>query len=147
MLLREFRIYETDTDPVIYMRKQLVQGASEWLSGMHDSKENEKLKFGYSSQEWDFIWSEMSKKGAWDVPTLKNSDGSYLKDNFAPEMMIRFAAHEIKCHIIVIDLSLFGIQFCSGNFLKDNNVIFNSPLILYATGNHFQSVFPVDHDY
>ena len=105
------------------------------------------LKFGYSFQEWEFMWSQMFENGAWDVPTLKNNDGSYLKENFAPEMMIRFAAHEIKCHIIVIDLQLSRIQFCSGNFLKDNNVIFNSPLILYATGNHFQSVFQIDHNY
>ena len=39
------------------------------------------------------------------------------------------------------------IQFCSGNFLKDDNIIFESPLILYATGNHFQSVFQKDHEY
>ena len=114
---------------------------------MYGSKENEKLKFGYTSQEWELIWSQMFEKGAWDVSTLKNNDGTYLKENFAPEMMIRFAAHEIKCHIIVIDLQLSRIQFCSGNFLKDNNVIFDSPLILYATGNHFQSVFQIDHDY
>ena len=33
LLLKEFRIYETDTDPVNHLRRRLVLGASEWLSG------------------------------------------------------------------------------------------------------------------
>ena len=130
-----------------FLRAHLVLGASQWLSGMHGSKENEKVKFGYSDREWEWIWSLMVEDGAWAVPALKDNEGNYLKENFAPEMLIRYAAHELKCHIIVVDLQLVRIQFCSGNFLKDGNVVFESPLILYATGNHFQSVFQKDHAY
>ena len=114
---------------------------------MHGSKENEKLKFGYNDKEWEFIWSMMDEDGVWDVPSLKDENGNFLKENFAPEMLIRYAAHELRSHIIVIDLGLLRIQFCSANFLRDNNGVFESPLILYATGNHFQSVFQVNHEY
>ena len=31
--------------------------------------------------------------------------------------------------------------------MKLNNVVFESPLLLYATGNHFQSVMQEDHEY
>ena len=62
-------------------------------------------------------------------------------------MLIKFLAHELKTHIIVFDLHHDTIQFCSGNHLKRGNIIFESPLILYATGNHFQSVFQKDHAY
>ena len=140
-LLKFLHLYDDDINPVEYLRRMLVLGASQWLSGMHGSKENEKVKFGYSDSEWELIWSLMIEDGAWD------KEGKYLKDNFAPEMLIRYAAHELKCHIIVVDLQLLRIQFCSGNFLKDDNIIIESPLILYATGNHFQSVFQKDHEY
>ena len=146
-LLRDLKLYEDDTNPVEFLRQKLVVGASQWLSGMHGSKENEKAKFGYNDMEWELIWSLMNHDGAWAVPALRDAEGNYLKDNYAPEMLIRYAAHELKCHIIVIDLQLVRIQFCSGNFLKDDNVVFESPLILYATGNHFQSVFQTDHEY
>ena len=146
-LLRDLKLYEDDTNPVEFLRQKLVLGASQWLSGMHGSKENEKAKFGYNDMEWELIWSLMNHDGAWTVPALRDAEGNYLKDNYAPEMLIRYAAHELKCHIIVIDLQLVRIQFCSGNFLKDDNVVFESPLILYATGNHFQSVFQMDHEY
>merc|ERR1739848_875212 len=104
-------------------------------------------KFGYTSLEWEMIWSNLFENGAWDVPAFRDSEGNFLKENFGPEMLIRFAAYDIKCHIVVIDLKLSRIQFCSGNFLRDNNVVFESPLILYATGNHFQSVFQNNHGY
>ena len=81
------------------------------------------------------------------MPALRDTEGNYLKENFAPELMIKYAAHELKCHIIVFDLQLNRIQFCSGNYLKDENVIFDSPLILYATGGHFQSVSAIDNEY
>ena len=89
----------------------------------------------------------MAEDGAWAVPAITDDNGRYIKENYAPEMLIRYAAHEIKCHIIVFDLQLMRIQFCSGNFLKDKNVVFESPLILYATGSHFQSVMQTDHDF
>ena len=81
------------------------------------------------------------------MPALRDTEGNYLKENFAPELLIKYAAHKLKCHIIVFDLQLNRIQFCSGNYLKDENVIFDSPMILYATGGHFQSVFAINHEY
>ena len=145
--MRFLRVYEDDTNPVEFLRRKLVYGASQWLSGMHGSKENEKLKFGYNDREWELILSMMDEDGAWDVPSLKDENSNFLKENFAPEMLIRYAAHELRSHIIVIDLQLMKMQLCSANFVRDNNVVFESPLILYATGNHFQSVFQVNHEY
>ena len=46
------------------------------------------------------------------------------------------------CNIVVIDLYNNTVEFCSGNQLLDNNAKFDSPLILYTTGSHFQSGFP-----
>ena len=137
----------SDLEHKLYLRRMFVLGAAEWLVGMHGSKENEKLKFGYTDREWEWIWSTMIEDGAWAVPALRDTEGNYLKENFAPELMIKYAAHELKCHIIVFDLQLNRIQFCSGNYLKDENVIFDSPLILYATGGHFQSVSAIDNEY
>ena len=131
----------------LYLRRRLVLGASEWLNGMHGSKENDKIKFGYTDREWEWIWSSIIEDGAWAVPALRDKDGNYIKENFAPELLIKYAAHALKSHIIVFDLQLNRIQFCSGNYLKDDNVIFDSPLILYSTGGHFQSVFATDHEY
>ena len=62
-------------------------------------------------------------------------------------MMIQFIAHDLHCHIVVFNLLLDTVQFCSGNHLKDNNVVFDSPLMIYSTGSHFQSVFPKSHEY
>ena len=57
---------------------------------------------------------------------------------------IKFIAHDIRCHIIVFDLPSGSTQFCSGNYLKKDNVAFESPILMYSTGNHFQAVFPKD---
>ena len=146
-LLKKLKLFEDDVCPVDSLRKRLVLGAAEWLSGMNGSKENEMSKFGYTAGEWEWIWSTMIEDGSWAVPAVTDQNGNYLKENFAPEMLIRYAAHELRCHIVVIDLQLTRIQFCSGNFLKDENVVFDSPLLLYGTGSHFQSVHPIDHDF
>ena len=146
-LLQEFRFYgDMDTDEHIhFLRWRFVTGAMEWLSGSYGSKENDKQKLGYTDQEWEMIWTPMLENGAWAMPPLNDDDGHYLKENHAPEMLIKFVAHDLKSHIIVFDLQLERIQFCSGNHLRENNVIFESPLILYATGSHFQAVFQKDH--
>ena len=62
-------------------------------------------------------------------------------------ILIKYIAHELKSHIIVFDLLLKRVQFLSGNHVKDNNVVFDSPLLLYNTGGHFQSVFQQDREY
>ena len=148
-LLIDLKLYGDmdDRDHVQYLRERFVLGASEWMAGNCGSKENSKLMFGYNDLQWQWIWSSMIEDGAWAVPPLRDTRGNLLKENHAPELLIRFAAHQLRCHIIVFDLQLKRIQFCSGNILKDDNVIFDSPLILYATGSHFQSVFQDDHDF
>ena len=60
-------------------------------------------------------------------------------------MLLKFIAHDLRCHIVVFDLQLGITQFCSANRLKENNVLFDSPLLMYYTGNHFQSVLPNNH--
>ena len=114
-LIRDLKLYDHDINPVMYLRKRLVLGASQWLSGLRGSKENEQTKFGYTDTEWQWIWSLMAEDGAWAVPAITDSNGRHIKENYAPEMLIRYAAHEFKCHIIVFDLQLMRIQFCSGN--------------------------------
>jgi hypothetical protein len=47
----------------------------------------------------------------------------------------------------VFDLLLNSVQFLSGNHIKSGNVVFDSPLLIYTTGGHFQSIFPTDHEY
>ena len=148
-LLKELKFHE-DMDyqeHTQFLRGRFVTGAAEWLSGSHGSRENDKEKLGYNDYEWETIWSLMLEDGAWALPSLRDKEGKYLKENLAPEMLIKFVAHDLKAHIIVFDLLLNNIQFCSGNHLKSNNVIFESPLILYATGGHFQAVFQRDHTF
>ena len=72
----------------------------------------------------------MMEDGAWAVPAVKEISGNWLKDNCAPKMMIQFIAHDLRCHIVVFNLLLETVQFCSGNHLKDNNVVFDSPLMI-----------------
>ena len=148
-LLHDLKFFENmdDLGHVSYLRQRFVMGFSHWMAGNHGSLENTQLMFGYSDVEWREIWSLMNEDGAWAVPPLRDNFGNFLKDNHAPELFIRFAAHELKCHIIVFDMQLKRMQFCSGNILRRNNVIFSSPLLLYATGSHFQSVFQKDHEY
>ena len=62
-------------------------------------------------------------------------------------MFIKYIAHDLKCHIIIFDLLLGQVQFCSANHLKENNVSFDSPILLYCTGGHFQAVFQKNHEY
>ena len=117
------------------------------MSGGHGSKQNDKEIFGYSDEEWKFIWTTMMKDGAWAVPSVTDNLGNTIKDNNAPEIFIKYIAHDLKCHIIIFDLLLGQVQFCSANHLKDNNASFDSPILLYCTGGHFQSVLPKDQEY
>ena len=146
-LLRELKYFEDTDDHIGYMRRRFVQGAFDWMAGKNGSKQNYKVFFGYTDVEWEYIWSTLSQDGAWAVPSKKNDDGTVIKENWAPEIMIKFIAHDIRCNIIVFDLQLDRIQFISGNHIANNNVIFDSPLLLYSTGSHFQAVFPTDHEF
>ena len=134
------RSKDSDMSYINSLRQRWVLRASQWMSGQNGSLQNHKLMFDYSDKEWSYIWATMSEDGAWDVPSIRNSDGVVIKENYGPEMLIRYIAHDLKCHILVFDLQLNSIQFCSGNYLKKNNTVCNYPLLLYSTGNHFQTV-------
>merc|ERR1712055_985277 len=118
------------------------------MAGNNNSLENDKAVLGYTDNEWQYIWSTMLEDGAWAVPSIKDEkDGNVIKENHAPEILIKFIAHDLRANIIVFDLVLDNIQFVSGNLLKKDNVVFDSPLLMYSTGSHFQSVFQTDHEY
>ena len=146
-LLREFGFYEDIDDHILYLRRRFVLGAAEWMAGGNGSKQNDKLLFEYTDSQWEYIWMTMLVDGAWAVPSIKDELGNIVKANDAPEILIKFIAHELKCHIIVFDLVLNRIQFLSGNHVKNNNVVFDSPLLIYSSGGHFQSVFQTDHEF
>ena len=131
----------------MYLRRRFVLGASEYMAGANGSKQNDKALFEYTDDEWEFIWMSMLEDGAWAVPSIKDDEGKTVKANFAPEILIKFIAHDIRCHIVVFDLLLNTVQFLSGNHVKTDNVEFESPLLIYSTGCHFQSVLPADHEY
>ena len=146
-LLRDLNCFEDIEDQIMYLRRGFVLGAAELMAGRNGSKQNDKLLFDYSDSEWEYIWSTMLEDGAWAVPSIKDKDGNTIKANWAPEILIKFIAHDLKCHIIVFDLVLNRVQFLSGNLLKSNNVVFDSPLLIYSTGGHFQSIFQTNHEY
>ena len=148
-LLKDLKIFDSDvgeSEHLVFLRQKWVLGASEWLAGEHGSLANDKTLFGYTDDEWNFIWSTMIEDKAWAVPPIRSKDGKFLKENNSPEMFIKFIAHDLQCNIIVFDLFNNTVQVCSGNILKQSNVKFDSPLLLYTTGSHFQSVVPNDHE-
>ena len=146
-LLMDFKIFDGMDDQIIYLRRRFVLGAAEWMAGKNGSMQNDKLVFDYTDGEWEFIWMTMLEDGAWAVPSITDRNGNFVKENNAPEIMMKFIAHDLKSNIIVFDLQLNIIQFVSGNLLKADNVVFDSPLLMYATGSHFQSVLQKDHDF
>jgi hypothetical protein len=146
-LLKELNLDGTVNNNTSHLRTKWVFGASELLAGKNGSKVNYKDSLGYTDDEWNFIWTAMLEDGAWSVPSVTDSNGKVVKENFAPEMFIKYIAHDLRCHIIVFDLKLDRVQFCSANNLKDENLAFDSPLLLYATGSHFQSVLPQNHSF
>ena len=129
------------------LRRRFAFGAADWLAGNNGSLRNDKEIMGYSESQWEFIWNTMLVDGAWAVPSITDFHGNIIKENIAPELMLNYIAHDLKCHIIVFDLVLDRIQFISGNHLKKGNVVFDSPLLVYATGSHFQSVFQHNHEF
>ena len=149
-LLKDLKIFDNsfgEFEHIMFLRKKWVLGASEWLAGKHGSLANDKILFGYTDDEWNLIWSTMIEDRAWAVPPIRSKDGKFQKENNSPEMFIKFIAHDLQCNIVVFDLFNNTVQICAGNILKQNNVKFDSPLLLYATGSHFQSVLPQDHEF
>ena len=146
-LLHDLKFFEDIDDHTMFLRSKWVMGAAEWMSGGNGSKQNDKEIFAYSDKEWNYIWSTMMEDGAWAVPSVKDDFGHTLKENHAPEMLIKYIAHDLKIHIVIFDLVLGQAQFCSANHVKDDNALFDSPILLYCTGGHFQSVFPENHEY
>ena len=111
-LLKELQCFEDLDDHTNFLRRRWVLGAAEWMAGKNSSKENQKELLGYTDEEWEYVWSTMIEDGAWAVPSITDRSGNWLKENLAPEMMIQFIAHNLRCHIIVFDLQLEKIQFC-----------------------------------
>ena len=146
-LLQNLQFYDDVEDHSMLLRSRWALGAADWMSGGNSSKENDKEILGYSDEEWNFIWSTMLEDKAWAVPGIKDNFGNTLKSNEAPEMFIKYIAHDLKCHIMIFDLILGQVQFCSANHLQDDNVAFDSPILLYCTGGHFQAVFQKNHEY
>ena len=147
-LIQDLKYFdETIDDHSMYLRKIFVSGAKEWMAGKHGSKQDDKSLLGYSDMEWEYIWSTMLKDGAWSVSPLRDEEGKIVKENDAPEILIKYIAHVLKCNIIIYDLRLKRTQFLSGNHLTEDNVVFESPLLLYNSGGHFQSVMQKDHEY
>ena len=128
----DLKFYDDMDNHIMYLRNRFAIGASEWLAGKNGSKRNDKNILDYTDDEWAYIWSTMLEDGAWAVPSIKDELGNIIKENYAPELFINFIAHDLKAHIIVFDLLLDRIQFISGNHIKSNNVVFDSPLLLYA---------------
>ena len=145
-LLLDLGLFDESEDQTMELRRRFVFGAADWLAGNNGSLRNDKEILGYTDTQWEYIWNTMLVDGAWAVPGITDAEGNVIKENDAPELLIKFIAHDLRCHIIVFDLLLDRIQFISGNHLKQNNVVFESPLLLYATGSHFQSVFQYDHE-
>ena len=112
------------------LRRRFAFGAADWLAGNNGSLRNDKEIMGYSESQWEFIWNTMLVDGAWAVPSITDFHGNVIKENIAPELMLNYIAHDLKCHIIVFDLVLDRIQFISGNHLKKGNVVFDSPLLV-----------------
>ena len=146
-LLLDFGFFDEQDNITMNLRRRFVLGAADWLAGNNGSLRNDKDLLGYTDTQWEYIWNTMLVDGAWAVPGVTDSEGNVIKENDAPELLIKYIAHELKCHILVFDLVLDRIHFISGNHLKQNNVVFESPLLLYATGSHFQSVFQYDHEF
>ena len=148
-LLFKLGLFNANVDEgqkIQFLRNRWVLGASQWLAGKNGSKENDKIILGYSDQEWEYIWATMIENGAWAVPAIKDMEENIVKENQAPELFIKFIAHDLQCNIVVFDLYNNTVEFCSGNQLLENNVKFVSPLLLYTTGSHFQSVIPKDNE-
>ena len=55
-------------------------GAAEWMSGRNGSKQNDKGIFGYSDEEWSYIWTTMIEDGAQAVPNIKDEFGNMVKE-------------------------------------------------------------------
>ena len=148
-LLLDLKFFDDldDKEHIMELRRRFVCGAADWMAGNNNSLQNDKAVCGYTDNEWQYIWSTMIEDGAWAVPGIKDEDGHVIKENYAPEIFIKFIAHDLKANIIVFDLVLDDIQFVSGNLLKSSNVVFDSPLLMYTTGNHFQSVLQTDHQF
>ena len=146
-MLLDLRVFDDMDDHIMYLRQRFVWGAAEWMAGKNGSLQNDKLLFDYTDGEWEFIWMTMLEDGAWAVPSIKDVNGDFMKENNAPEILMKYIAQDLKANIIMFDLQLNIVQFVSGNLLKPDNVVFDSPLLMYATGSHFQSVVQTDHEF
>ena len=130
-LMQDLRFWEETDGHVSYLRSKWVIGSSEWMSGLNNSKQNDKILLGYSDNEWEYIWATMLEDGAWNVPHIKDSAGNITKHNYAPEMLIKYIGHDLRCHIIVFDLIL-------NKFSSAQQII--SSLKMLLLNHHYYSI-------
>ena len=98
-IVKELSLLEENEHRITNLRRRWVTGAYEWMAGKHGSLQNLKEYFEYNDEEWHYVWNTMIKDRAWSVPNIYDELGNEKKQNFAPEMMIKFIAHDIRCHI------------------------------------------------
>ena len=71
--MTELGLIQEKNNHIYNLRQRWVLGASLWLSGGNSSLQNLKEIFGYTDDEWQFVWSTMRKSGAWNVSSIKDS--------------------------------------------------------------------------
>jgi hypothetical protein len=69
-LLLDFKFFDDMDDHIMDLRRRFVLGAADWMSGNNGSLQNDKLLFGYSDVQWEYIWLTMLEDGAWAVPSI-----------------------------------------------------------------------------
>ena len=76
-LLRELKFFDEDIDNhPMFLRQRFVLGAAEFMSGKNNSNQDDKTLFGYTDDEWEFIWMTMLADGAWAVPSITDNEGN-----------------------------------------------------------------------
>ena len=62
-LVQDLELFENHENNTNFLRNKWVWGAAEWMAGENGSKQNDKELFGYSDNEWQYIWSTMLEDG------------------------------------------------------------------------------------
>ena len=62
--LKSLKFYEDCDDHINFLRRRWVLGAADMMAGNNGSLQNDKELFGYTDDEWAFIWSTMIENGA-----------------------------------------------------------------------------------
>ena len=55
-LLLDLKFFDDADDHIMELRRRFVWGAADWMAGNHGSLQNDKLLFGYTDSQWEYIW-------------------------------------------------------------------------------------------